>query len=808
MSLVVNHNMMAANVARNLNTHYANLATSTQRLSTGMRINSAADDAAGLAIRELMRADIASLQQGARNANDAISMIQTADGAFSVIDEKLIRMKELAEQAATGTYDSTQRMMIENEYQAMAAEITRIALATDFNGIHLLDGSLQGEHDGSGVVATGKMKVHFGTGNDSAEDYYYVEIPESTSAAFGIGNSSTWQDASNRLWSDLYTNMYTELSRLESMGDITDDIKSSIKNAANSWLDEFKTQLMSHVPPTAADATKYATYPEVQKLGTFPSNISTEPEYVQQRWNYAIGHAILDDPSFYGSFSVPTLPGGVTVSFNPLKITDSPVALTMTDGTATEAGGALLTYDENGNITSITGGTGSSTFIRNVQTGEYTYISSPNTITYNEDGKAIELFDGSNTTNFTTGIDGRSYPAKVVTADNNVYDIQKNSTYPNLIEGITTDGGDVVALVPAYDITTGKLNGTIVGTLNNPSYAYSATVTNGSVVYPTIVNGPSGVSHSEIAANTYAFVGEADAFGGAITSGTLNFHANSELVADDGTNTITFDSTGNFLKIVNQNPVSNLSTAYILSRDGAIADYVYEESGIKYYYNVSSGGSTFVQSVDAYGNVQTPPAFIPASTITSNFQILLRDANTAEASYRAYKLITPVKNSINALSIAEDAFTAANNDPPFTDAQTCATIVNNSKNAVKIGSAIENILIDSIDNLDSLKYNYAGFTIQTQEDAQITLAAINDAIVAKDKIRADLGALQNRFENTIMNLNTQAENLQAAESRISDVDVSTEMTEFVRQQILSQSAVAMLAQANSLPQMAMQVIGG
>ena len=93
MSLVINNNMMAANTARTLNQHYSNLATSTQRLSSGLRINSAADDAAGLAIRELQRADIAALQQGARNANDAISLIQTADGALGVIDEKLIRLK-------------------------------------------------------------------------------------------------------------------------------------------------------------------------------------------------------------------------------------------------------------------------------------------------------------------------------------------------------------------------------------------------------------------------------------------------------------------------------------------------------------------------------------------------------------------------------------------------------------------------------------------------------------------------------------------------------------------------------------------
>ncbi|WP_300922831.1 flagellin [uncultured Desulfovibrio sp.] len=191
MSLVINNNMMAANTARNLNAHYGRLATSTQRLSTGLRVNSAADDAAGLAIRELQRADIAALHQGARNANDAISMIQTADGAMGVIDEKLVRLKELAEQAATGTYDSTQRLMIESEYQAMASEITRIANATDFNGIHLLDGTLSSDtHDGTGMTATGKMKIHFGSGNDSAEDYYYITIGNSTASALGVGNNA------------------------------------------------------------------------------------------------------------------------------------------------------------------------------------------------------------------------------------------------------------------------------------------------------------------------------------------------------------------------------------------------------------------------------------------------------------------------------------------------------------------------------------------------------------------------------------------------------------------------------------------
>ncbi len=192
MALLINHNLMAMNAARNLGTSFNNLAVSVRRLSSGLRVGTAADDAAGLAVRELMRSDIAGLNQGVRNANDAISLIQTADGALGVIDEKLIRMKELAEQAATGTYNSTQRLIIDSEYQAMASEITRIANSTDFNGVYLLNGNLSGTtHSGAGLTSTGRLKVHFGVGNDSSEDYYYISIDTATASALGVGNQSS-----------------------------------------------------------------------------------------------------------------------------------------------------------------------------------------------------------------------------------------------------------------------------------------------------------------------------------------------------------------------------------------------------------------------------------------------------------------------------------------------------------------------------------------------------------------------------------------------------------------------------------------
>ncbi|NIA16804.1 MAG: hypothetical protein GWO86_00480 [Planctomycetes bacterium] len=151
--LAIKNNIMAGNAARHLGKAYDGLARSVERLASGLRINSAKDDAAGLAVRELIRADVAVLQQGSRNAQDGISMLQTMEGAMAVIDDNLIRMKEVAEQAATGSYSSDQRTIMNAEFAEMAAEIDRIAGATSFNGIRMLTNA-----DGTDAV-----DIHVGT---------------------------------------------------------------------------------------------------------------------------------------------------------------------------------------------------------------------------------------------------------------------------------------------------------------------------------------------------------------------------------------------------------------------------------------------------------------------------------------------------------------------------------------------------------------------------------------------------------------------------------------------------------------------
>jgi flagellin len=139
--LAIKNNIMAVNSARHLGVSYDALARSVERLSSGLRINSAKDDAAGLAVRELMRADLVVTEQGIRNAHDGISMLQTFEGAMAVIDDALVRMQQLSEQAATGSYSSAQRAIMQNEFMEMRNEIDRIAGATTFNGIKMLDNS-------------------------------------------------------------------------------------------------------------------------------------------------------------------------------------------------------------------------------------------------------------------------------------------------------------------------------------------------------------------------------------------------------------------------------------------------------------------------------------------------------------------------------------------------------------------------------------------------------------------------------------------------------------------------------------------
>ena len=154
MALSIKTNVESLGAQRNLSQTQKTLAANFGRLSSGLRINTAADDAAGLAISERLKSQIRSLSQAERNANDGISLLQTAEGALNENSGLLIRMRELAMQASTDTVGTAEKALLQTEFDELVNEIGRIADVTQFNGVNLLDGSTSAFNFQVGIGAT------------------------------------------------------------------------------------------------------------------------------------------------------------------------------------------------------------------------------------------------------------------------------------------------------------------------------------------------------------------------------------------------------------------------------------------------------------------------------------------------------------------------------------------------------------------------------------------------------------------------------------------------------------------------------
>ncbi|MBX7079736.1 MAG: flagellin FliC [Nannocystaceae bacterium] len=178
MSISVRTNVSSLTAQGNLSKTSADLQKSISRLSSGLRVESAADDAAGLAISEDFKASIRSLNQARRNANDGVSLIQTADGSLKEISGLLTRMRELSVQSRNGTINTQQRGYLNDEFGQLRSEVDRIVNTTEFNGVDLLDGSQAGG-------------LAFQVGKDtSSDDRLTISIATSSSSALGLSSST------------------------------------------------------------------------------------------------------------------------------------------------------------------------------------------------------------------------------------------------------------------------------------------------------------------------------------------------------------------------------------------------------------------------------------------------------------------------------------------------------------------------------------------------------------------------------------------------------------------------------------------
>ena len=193
MAIRIFNNIASTNAQRILGINNNRLSQSIERISSGIRINRGADDAAGLAISEGLRSDIRALRQATRNANDGVSLVNVTEGALNEQSGILIRLRELASQAATGTVGSTERATIQLEFSALRDELTRIAQTTEFNGIGLIDGNLA-----SSVSSTSHTMIQIGidsTANSRLDLNATLGLDAVTSSTLGIASLSVTASA-------------------------------------------------------------------------------------------------------------------------------------------------------------------------------------------------------------------------------------------------------------------------------------------------------------------------------------------------------------------------------------------------------------------------------------------------------------------------------------------------------------------------------------------------------------------------------------------------------------------------------------
>jgi flagellin len=620
MGIVLNHNMPAIFTAYNLDKSYARLAVNTERLSSGLRINSSEDDPAGFGIRELMRSEILNIEQGIRNAADGISLLQTAEGAMAVIDEKLLRMRELAEQAATGTYTTLQREIINSEYQAMAAEIDRIASATNFNGVKLLDGSVDSLHHGKG------LKIHFGAGNSEAEDYYFIKIGDvraTTTTGLQVGG-----DAKNDIWST------TSLSGQAAAAGCCGGGIPSLNQPVSAW-----------------------------NAGTIFA------------YGYNWDEAENDDASLSRGRYI----GG---------------AYEMTSGISLER------------------------LIDSVNRGTQSRVR----LDFRNGDDAWRLVAGDYENN-----------ANRICLDDEYYYFGSAS----LAASECQSGALMVDMSQYYR-----------GANNLPISGSITTV--------------------------------ASAFVAAVNSQSEKFWAKAE--------TYNYRSGYTSVYVFNRSGGNNDDISGSDERIGDIAGSAALQESITWYndetMSLGLDGSFFGNGGESWGVMRAQPTGYGTWGVSLNG----RDVG--------------LERDLWILNTGASSSDSSNLDINFNGYSFGA----NGFGLVGTTSGLNRESFIEVQNASDGDWN--GASIRTQSTAQTALEALNDAIARKDSIRAKLGAMMNRLENTLTNLETMHESLQTSESRISDVDVATEMTDFVRNQVLSQAGVSILSQANALPEMALSLLNG
>ena len=733
MALTINTNVPSLNAQRNLGKSQNDLATSMERLSSGLRINSAKDDAAGLAISDRMTSQIRGLNQAARNANDGISMAQTAEGALQETTNILQRMRELAIQSANDTNSASDRASLQAEVNQLKQEVTRIANTTTFNDRNILDGSLN--------------NAQFQVGANANET---ITFSISSARAVDLGSNALATDNPNGI----------EIATHSGIIYSADGAEMGVVNAA-------VTNGITTEDITVTDANG------VTAAYTIPNNETAE--------NIATGLTLLDGVVATASNAI-TLVGTANDAAQGLDVVSN--GFTLSVGNAVDitnaddlalALQADLDYAGSGIIVSSDG---SSVSITN-STGDDINVSIA-TGGGNAQAVTVAGLDGATATPVQFGVTPQ------VTASGEVqltidpgYTIESSAT-----DGYFTSGAGATAVTTANAGVTDSLAGNLVG-------AQTLTIV-----------GPEGSSFADIAENTTAN-GVATAVNAEAGSTGVTAEASSQATLFD----LSADGTvGFYLQGGNSSPVS-VSATVLTSDLTSLVQAINREAGTTGITATLEGSNNRVVLTEPNGydikitNFTHSAASDPGVLTTGGTEVSLKVLGNEDGGSATY-------SDADATSIFDGG----------TNSALDSTVIGGE--VTFYGSDLFNVTSDIDNTAGSLFGDVAGTAntstlssvndvdISTVEGANDAIQIVDGALGQIDSLRGDLGAIQNRFESTIANLQNVSENLSAARSRIMDADIAQETSAMTKANILQQAGVSILAQANQTPQLALQLLQG
>lgn len=799
MAQVINTNVQSLNAQRNLTTSALSLATSLQRLSSGLRINSAKDDAAGLAISERFSTQIRGLNVAVRNANDGISLAQTAEGALGEISNNLQRIRELSVQARNATNSASDRAALNAEVQQRLQEIERTSSQTSFNGQKILDGSFG--------------RATFQVGSNAGETIS-LSLDSSTRLA-DVGKIAT--ATSNQLGASASGGTYAVTASTLNFG-------TSAQAATAGRTSEFNVSTLNFGTPTSAGTAGSVQF----TAAAFDFRNGVSAAFTVDATQAPITGANAGDFSGAGDLAQFDVTIGATT-----------VGITLNQDYGSAAGVASAIQSQ------LTG------VFSNVTVTENAGVVTINNVGSNVAVQTSNLDANAAGAGFTAnaGTAGSAQPNGTFTVSDGV-----NTTNVVLNQNYTDVTGLIGALNTQFGANFTATNSGNVVTISNAvgGAAVNITAANASANQGGVVNATGTAGTGATTANdaTFSVDGNAVVLDQNYASyAALAAAIEGQIDTGSGGDNFTVSVNGTGLTI-SRNTTGSGSTAVAitLADADAIAAGIANQAGLAGADAVASTNASFqvdgntVTLNQNYADGNALRAAIAGQlsgyTITGTGNGVTFTNNTPGSA--AVNLSNADPNAFNSgfvngtgtAGTVSGSITLASGDLTVTDAtgkvfDTAGTYTSAQALADAINSNLSGVFA-AVDGSSGLKVTSAqefsvggtqaatlGFTAGTNAVSDgalssvnvLTTAAADEAIIRVDSalqsissLRSDFGAVQNRFESTISNLQITAENLSASRSRILDADFAAETANLTRAQILQQAGVAILAQANQLPQ--------